>query len=104
MDTFDEADDQQQRGEGLTPLPVGACLFCERSFAGQQDSADRVLRHMSDKHQFTLPHADKHGRRRSRPRRSGGRGGGKRTRWGVPESRVAAPYSEGGRGTLLSVL
>ncbi|VDD80097.1 unnamed protein product [Mesocestoides corti] len=41
------------------PLPIGACLFCDRSFAGCAEAVDRVLRHMSDAHGFTLPHADK---------------------------------------------
>lgn len=54
-----DEDEENEENRLPQPLPVGACLFCDRTFHQESDSVDRVLRHMSDAHAFDLPYADK---------------------------------------------
>ncbi|KAL7056997.1 hypothetical protein AAHC03_018955 [Spirometra sp. Aus1] len=60
----DSTEEEEEEGNGTSfPLPVGACLFCDRSFAEEtrdaSDAASRVLKHMTDCHRFCLPDADR---------------------------------------------
>ncbi|VDM33316.1 unnamed protein product [Hydatigera taeniaeformis] len=41
------------------PLPVGACLFCNVSFANSPKSEASVLRHMEETHNFVLPFSER---------------------------------------------
>uniref|UniRef100_A0A0X3Q1M4 C2H2-type domain-containing protein n=1 Tax=Schistocephalus solidus TaxID=70667 RepID=A0A0X3Q1M4_SCHSO len=63
INTEEEEKEEEEDSWTSFPLPVGACLFCDRSFTEEvrdvSDAASRVLTHMADCHRFSLPDADR---------------------------------------------